>query len=722
MKRAPFHLALIALTAVLAGGFLAGPAPSSDALAQDLQEQVDRVFDRIEESRGAALGDGLRELEALGRGAVGPARKGLTRADGFVRVAAARILYSNELRDEALDALTKVISGRSAPARRAAADMAASLVGSDRELNDQEKNRIVESLRRQALESEDPLARVALWRAVYSLSPGNIEPVRKVREVLNSGGAREAREEAALALAEMGMFIGAKPVLAEMAKEPGDRGRLARAYLLLDRHTESASNRLQAQPKYDFKLLEEAVDLLKSHYYDPAKVVPEKVVEAATRGACASLDPYTTFMDEASIDQLKKEELGGNYAGIGARVSMRKDKAGNAWLTIEEPIFSGPAYKAGLRSNDKIIEVDGEHTVNRDLSELVRKLRGKEGTTANIKVVRRGWPKEKPYAIVRERIQLETTMHRMLPGGIGYIRLTTFGEQDVDLIEKAVKDMASMKVLVFDLRGNTGGYLRTAQKLASYFLDKGQVIVSTRGRGMPEDRKVAEGGKLTDVPLVMLVDEGSASASEILAGALQCHKRALLVGEKTFGKGSVQDMKYLKTSGEKSAVKCTISKWYLPDGRTVEKDKDKGVEGGVMPDVKAEPPDRDYWKDAEFERLRAGDDLDRFVKGLFEADKEKARQIAESDGGDSARYPGFDAFYDSIKTKASRDEIRELVREQVRKRVQDDQGRPLYLDFQTDFVLQRGILEACKKIQMDPLTIKEYAIFTRKAEAKSPDW
>ncbi len=704
-------VAAVALAAALTAG----------AGTQDLQERVDRIIDRVEETRGAALGEAIRELEALGRGAVGPARRGLTRADGFARLAAARVLYSNDLREEALEALSKVMAGRNAAARRTAADMAASLVAADAALDEREKARFAETLRRQAQESDDPLAQISIWRAVGFLTPGNIEPVRRIREIHAAAATREVREDAALALGEMGMFVWAKQTLAEMAKEPGDRGRLARAYLRINRAEESVS-RAHSAPKYDFKLLEEAIDVLKNHYYDPNKVDPDKIIESAARGACASLDPYTAYMDEAAIEHLKKEDLEGNYGGIGARVSMRKDKAGNAWLTIEEPIFSGPAYRAGLRSNDRIVEVDGEPTVNRDLIELVRKLRGKEGTPVRIKVWRRGWPKEREMPpILRERIQLETTMYRMLPGDIGYLRLTTFGERDIALVERAVRELNRMKVLLFDLRGNTGGYLRTAQKIASYFLDKGSLIVTTRGRG-PEDRKLAEGGKLTAVPIVMLVDNGSASASEILAGAFQHHKRALIVGEKTFGKGSVQDMKYLKSSNDKCAVKLTISKWYLPDGRSVEKEKDKGAEGGVQPDVKAEAPERDYWKDAEFERLRAGEETDRFVKNLFETDKELCRQLAESDGGETQRYPGFDAFYDSLKTKASKDEIRELVREQIRKRVQDDQGKPLYLDFQTDFVLQRGILEACKLIKIDPRTIQEYAIFTGKHEAKAAEW
>ncbi len=687
--------------------------------AQDTQDKVDRIFDRIEESRGAALWEGSRQLEELGRGSTEGVRKGLTRADAFVRVAAARVLYSHELRDEALDALSKVIEGKNAEARRVAIDLIASVVGADRGLTGPQKSKIADDLARKAEQAEDRIAQVALLRAEWALTQ-RMGPVRKLRDLVESTDRRDVREDAALALAEMDKFIWAKPVLTEMAKEPSERGRAARAYLKLNEASEELSRRAAtpAASKYDFRLIEETIDTLKTFYYDESKVSPEKLVEAATRGACASLDAYTMYMDEAQIKQLKEEDLRGEYGGIGARVSMQKDQAGRSWLTITEPIFSGPAYRKGLRSGDRIIEVAGEATMNRELSDMVRKLRGKPATPVTFKVWRRGWAKEQEFTITREQIQLETTIHRMLPGGIGYLKLSTFGEQDVDLVEEAIRDLGKMKALVFDLRGNSGGYLRTAHKIAGYFLERGKVIVSTKGRGVELDPpRTADGNKLTDAPLVVLVDDMSASASEILAGALQDHKRAVLVGEKTYGKGSVQDMKYLKTGGEKTAVKLTISKWYLPSGRSVEKDKHE--ESGIHPDVAAKEPDRDYWKDAEFERLRAGDEIDRYVKELFEADKELAGALAEADGGETARYPKLDALFESLKTKASKEEVRELVREQLRRRVQDDRGKPMYLDFQTDSVLQTGILEACKLAKVEPKEIKEYKTFVlapRKAE------
>ncbi len=704
----PTSSAVIVALAVLGAG-LAVPA-------QDQQDKVDRIYDRIEESRGAGLWQGIRELEELGRGAIEPVRKGLTRADAHVRIAAAKVLYGHEMRDEALEALAKVVAGKNPAAKKAAADMTATLVGTDKGLTEKDKTRIAADLAKQAVESDDGLAQVSLWRASWYLTQ-NIREPREIRRIHASAERKDVKEEAALALAEMDRYSDARSTLLELANEPSERGRMARAYKKLNElsaELERAAGKAAPASKYDFSRLEEAIDTLKAHYYDEGKVLPDKLVEAAVRGAASSLDPYTVYMDEQAIEELKKGSLGGEYGGIGARVSMRKDRAGRSWLTIEEPIFSGPAYRKGLRSGDTITNVEGESTVNRELSDLVNRLRGKPGTPVKISVMRRGWTKEQPYEITREQIKLETTTHRMLPGGLGYIKLSTFGEQDIKLVEKAVKDMPGMKALVFDLRGNTGGYLRTAHKIASYFLNRGDLIVATRARGVEQDRRVADGSKLTDVPLVILVDDGSASASEILAGALRDHKRAVLVGEKTFGKGSVQDLKPLKTTEDKAAVKVTISKWFLPSGQSVEKDNVQ--ESGVLPDVKISPQERDFWKDAEFEKLRAGDEIDRYVKQ--NANPELYQKIAESDGGNLSLYPKFDALYDSLKCRTSKDEVRELVREYIRKYVQDEiLKHPLYADLQTDVVLQRGILEACRLGGVDAKAVAEFSTFAKEPAA-----
>ncbi len=698
--RALFVLALVGFAAAV---------PS-----QDTQERVDKIFDRIEESKGAGLLDGCRELEELGRGGVEQVRSGLRRSSPYVRIAAARTLYLNDLKEEALQALMLVVNGKDEAPKRTAADFVASLVGTDRALGSREKRRVSDDLTKTARETSEASAAISLWRAVWTLTE-TIEPRRAIREIVEKSDRREVKHQGALALAEMGATAGIKPLLREIEREPGERGRLARAYLKVAELTDQIERELANRPnaRHDYRLLDEVIEVIKSHYHDPAKVDEGKLLEAAARGVCASLDPYTSYYDEKMIEILKKEELGGRYGGIGARVAMRKDKSGNSWLTITEPIYSGPAYRFGLRSNDSITEIEGESTANRDLEELVRKLRGEPGTKVKFKILRRGWQKEREYEISREEIQLETTQHRMLPGKLGYVKLTTFGEQDIDLVETAVKELGTegMKALIFDLRGNSGGYLKTACKIAGYFLDRGQVIVSTRARGEERDRRTAEGNKLTDVPLYMLVDDGSASASEILAGCLRDHGRAVLIGEKTYGKGSVQDLKYLKTTEEKTAVRVTIAKWFLPKGQSVEKDSHK--ESGIEPDMKVTALERDFWKEAEFERIRSGEFLDHYVKEHYDKNRDLFKRLADNDGNDARRYPGFDAFFDSLKTRATRDEVREVVREFVRKKIQDEIGKPLYFDFQTDVVLQRSILESCKRAKIDAKTIQEYETFAK---------
>jgi C-terminal peptidase prc len=716
---------------VLAAAILAAGTICLTSSAQDQSDKVEAIFNRIEEGKGSNLWDCARELEELGRGALEPIRKGMARADGFVRVAIGKVLYHHEFREESFDCLNKVMGGKNAAARRMAAELTASLVSVDKKLSSKQKREVADQLRKLVTEQEDDLSKVALWRGVYNLTEA-IDARRAVRDLLEKTKRRDVKDDAALALAEMDAFIWAKSHLRELAGEPSERGRLARAYLKIAEMSEDSSRSLDRPPvagKYDYKMLDEVIDKLKEHYHDGDKVKDDaKLVDAAARGILGSLDWYTAYYDEKAIEQLRKEELEGHYGGIGARVSMKKDKAGTAWLTIEEPIFSGPAYRAGLRSYDRITEIEGESTMNQEVSDLVRKMRGKPGADVKLKVYRAGWEKEKEFVIKREEIQLETTMSRMLPGQIGYVKYTTFGDLDDELknkganIETMVRELLTekMKVLVLDLRGNSGGYLRTAKRIAGLFLEHDQIILTTKARGVVKetykvDNKDQEGPVCKGVPMIVLVDGGSASASEILAGALQDHKRATLVGEKTFGKGSVQDLKALDVSGGKTAARITIAKWFLPSGKTVEGEPASGDKpakpGGVEPDIKAAPADREFWKESEFERLRADGKVLEYVETLFKEHKALCKQLAEVDYADCSKYPGFDDMLKGVTTKAEKDEVRELVREMVRKKCQDDVGKAMYLDFQTDVVLQRGIVEACAKAGIDVKNIKEYGVF-----------
>jgi carboxyl-terminal processing protease len=733
---------MVRRSALLAAALLVAAASSWSAAVQDPSARVDKVFARIEENRGAALWEDVRDLRETGRDGLEALRQGLTRADANVRIAAGAALYGADARDEGLSALLQVAKdSKQDGARPRAANAAAILVETDPKLSPEHREKLSDQFMEAARATDDDLVRVHLCRGAYALY-GKLDARKPVRDLFEKTTRRDVKDEAALALASMEVFQATRGHLMEMAKQPGDNGRLARAWL---RYDTASLQRERAEGRKpvggdSYELLDEIVAKLKEFYYDEKLIDRDKLIEAAARGMLSSLDPHTAYYDKKMIDDLRKEALEGHYGGIGARVQMRKNAAGVSWLTISEPIFSGPAYRAGLRSNDIISEVEGETTADREQSELILKLRGKPGTLVKIKVFRRGWKEPRAYEIKREEVQLETTMSDLLPGGIGYVNYTTFGDLNEEKnlkgtnIEDQIKALSDqgMKALVLDLRFNSGGYLRTARQIAGMFLEKDQLILTTRARGKELERH--EAGRVrvkvpTDVPVVVLVNEFSASASEILAGALQHYKRAVLVGERTFGKGSVQDLKPLESKvikddrgepilderGEKqygAAARITIAKWYLPSGKTVDKEKvgDKEV-GGVDPDIKVPSPERDLWKADEFEKIRASGKIEDYLAKRFSEKKDVFEQLAVMDYGDPSKYPGYDEMYATLSTRCTKEEVRELVREFVRKRIQDERKKAFYYDLETDVQLQRAILESCKAIKVEAKSIKEYGYF-----------
>jgi carboxyl-terminal processing protease len=731
---------------------------SSSAKAQD-PARIDKIFARIEENKGATLWDDVRDLRENAKESLDAIRQGLTRADANVRIAAAATLYGAELRDEGIEALLQVAKDSKQDGARSKAAHAASLVteADGRLLTTDQRTKFHGRFMGVASESDDELVKVHLYRGAYTLTE-NLGARRALREIFEKPSRPQVKDEAALALASTDAFEAVRSHLRAMSAQPGENGRLARAWIKYDtaaRQREKAEDR-QPTESGPYALLEDIIQKLERNYYDPKLIDRKKLIEAGARGMLSSLDPYSAFYDRKMIDQLRKEELEGHYGGIGARVMMRRNTAGVLWLTITEPIFSGPAYRAGLRSNDIITAVEGEETANKDQEELVRKLRGKPGTMAKIKVYRRGWKEAKEFTIKREEVQLETTMSEMLPGDIGYVNYTTFGNMEAELmlkksnIETQIKALAEqgMKALILDIRFNSGGYLRTAEQIAGMFLEDGQVILTTKPRNREVQTYAAQKprGRLeVTVPTILLVNEFSASASEILAGALQHYKRATLVGERTFGKGSVQEVKeieldsllirdekgepILDENGRKqygAAARITTAKWFLPSGKTVEKErigekegeagdpetgKEKKETGGVDPDIKVTFPEMDLWKVAEFEKLRASGKIEDYVTKEFPANKELFQKLAVMDSGDYHKYPDYDALYASLGSRASKEEVRELVREYVRKRVQDDRQKAFYMDLQLDVQLQRAILEACKATKQEAKKIKEYEHF-----------
>lgn len=318
----------------------------------------------------------------------------------------------------------------------------------------------------------------------------------------------------------------------------------------------------------------QVLSLVEQSYVDPIK--NGELFDASLRGLLQELDPHSAYLDKSEMQDLL-EFSSGTYQGIGIEVEFRKDKS----LAIVSPIDGSPAAKAGLRSGDVITAIDGKPVKGSNANNASLGLRGKPGSTVRLNITRAGEAGTKEVLVMRELIKLDSVKSRMLEPGYGYVRISTFQEdtgrslvREVNALSKSQK--GKLRGLVIDLRSNPGGLLETALQVADAFLDSG-VIVSTRGRMSDSNLilRAAPGDILNGAPIIILVDVGSASASEVVAGALKDQKRALLMGSRTFGKGSVQKV-FPMTRGD--GIKLTISRYYTPNGKSIQAN-------GITPDV-----------------------------------------------------------------------------------------------------------------------------------------
>jgi len=307
-----------------------------------------------------------------------------------------------------------------------------------------------------------------------------------------------------------------------------------------------------------------------------------KLMQGAIRGMLDSLgDQHTGYMTPEEYDQATMP-LDGSYTGIGAWV----DSSGE-FLTIISPMKGSPAEKAGLKPGDEIIAVDGKDITNVDPSIVLQSVLGPEGTTVVLTVQRSDPAEVLDFSIVRERITIPSIESKMLEENIGYIALVTFGEDSAEDMKVALDELLAQdpRGLIFDLRDNSGGYVDTAIEIISQFIPSGTVMIEKLGTGEEIPFDAIPGGIATEIPLVVLVNGGSASASEIAAGAIQDYERGLIVGTTTYGKGSVQN--WVPLDGEQGAVKVTIARWLTPKGRQIH-------EVGLTPDYVVELTEEDY--------------------------------------------------------------------------------------------------------------------------------
>jgi carboxyl-terminal processing protease len=499
------------------------------------------------------------------------------------------------------------------------------------------------------------------------------EAIETLREILAGEDGRVARE-AALVLGENGLPDDARTMLVHMAAEPTVDGK--RAQLILK----------GSRPQW-VDVLDEIAGKIEEAYVDENKIDREKLISSAAKGMATSLDDFSDYLTEDDVQDMD-EMITGSYQGIGAWVGLR-----DGYFTIVSPVYDGPAYRAGIRSQDRITDVDGHSTGDIGFEKTVKKLKGPKGTTVDVKVIRRGWSEPQLFSIVREEIHIRNCYSQMLPGNIGYIRLTRFGDKSGEEMRSATSELVDQgaKGLVLDLRDNGGGLLSAAVEVGDVFLGPERVIVYSQGRDdvSPMRRYFStekEDDNIGEHPMSILVNSGTASASEIVAGALQDWGRAKLVGEQTFGKGSVQSLIPLRSTSWRTKLRLTIAKYYLPSGRCIDK-------LGVEPDVKFKEDSISGWESEQITKLKLIEKIDKIVHTEFTQTPEAFEAIAENDGRDMGVYPGMGTMLRNLDARISRDAIRRLTRSSVRRRVADRRGMEFVTDLQDDHVLRRGVYE-----------------------------
>jgi len=336
----------------------------------------------------------------------------------------------------------------------------------------------------------------------------------------------------------------------------------------------------------EFNALGEVWQSLERYYVNKDAIDAEELSEGAIRGLLKALDdPHTSYLD-AETYEMEWSAYEGSFEGVGAVITMKDGE-----LTVVSPIAGGPAEEQGVRAGDKILEIDGEPTSGMNLTEAVLKIRGPQGTEVTLLILHQGETTPVEIEIIREEVKLDSIYLEMLPQGIANIQITHFSERTHEELVAALNDAIDngAEGIILDLRNNPGGYLHVAVDVASEFLDGGTVVYQQDSEGRLDELPATPGGLAKDLPLVLLVNEWSASGSEVLAGAIQDRGRANLVGNVTYGKGSINIVRELSDG---SALYVTTARWLTPDGSLIE-----GI--GLTPDFEVEITEADILNDRD---------------------------------------------------------------------------------------------------------------------------
>ncbi len=721
-------------------------------------EEVAAIVARFSGEEARDLWLGASALEALGEGAIEPLQSALRDSPPPAQLMLAKALISLG-EAEGVDATLIGIARNTALAagvRLAAIRLLRGVPGES-----------VDGFLKEMLESDaqyDPTFRVAL---AASLSNQERVLARKSLEPLLDTSDVAARRGAALALAGLGSGDPrVREILSGMKHDPTPEGAQAKALLLLEgliRERESqmvtgpvsgtpeANNIIEdlrrevAAKEKEIAELHAAVDkgggastrwiarvLAQIHkfYEDPKRVDQKRLIVEAIKGMAASLDPHSSFMDVEETREFG-EDLSGDYAGIGAEIGQDES---TGHLVILRPLYQGPAYKHGLRSGDLLTEVDGIRTKGLGFEDLVQFLKGTAGSEMQLKVLRRGWSEEREYRIPREKIHLDSVLDALLPGEIGYLGITRFGDRTLGEFETALGRLeeAGMKGLIIDLRNNPGGYLEAAKTIVDAFVgaDERPIVTQTSTSKAFEDLPLMpDAAKHPDYPIAVLINGASASASEIVSGALQDYGRATVIGERSFGKGSIQRLLPMpeevnRELGGETKLRLTVQYYVLPSGRSIHtiRDEHRRVvqEGGVIPDIVVVPDEIALCRLEAIDALLREQPFQRYLERHLEPNRSAFEAIADlGDGGSTAPYPEFrEFFHDELRTSADDDDVRRELRRELRRVIQDARGKEYACDWAEDLQLQRAILCVLEKLGTDPGSLPPYAALPGKFSPK----
>lgn len=642
------------------------------------------------------------------------------------------------------------------------------LLGATNYLEEDLGKTVEEFLSRVLDEETDPDIMVEAAKSLHFISDVTYrhKAASTLKEMLSSD-IQEIRVNAALALAEIGNLDASAKVLKEIKNDPSIEGRMAKMILkardweryLLNTIRDSQlgvdERILSQQAKSELDLLAEIIRIVQEKHIQGDQFQSEDGVErlltASAKGLLNYLDPHSTYFSQKEHERWIMD-LERKYAGIGAYVNTV-----DGVFTIIRPIYSGPAYKAGLRSNDQIWKVDGWETFGKENDQIIRRLKGLPGTDVKITIYRTGWKEERDFMINRQEISIPSVHGELFPGGIAYVEVSQFAAGTGKELRNKLQQMEDEGAdsLILDLRNNTGGYLNEAVYVCSLFLPPGKLAVYTEGRKIERrDYHTLPLKYMWNKPMVVLSNRRSASASEIVSGALKHYDRAQIVGEKTYGKGSVQNPMPLVSrwpegfndtnnngihdEGEEfedlngngtydigPMLKITSAMYYLPSGKSIHTLRDgEGTvvqEGGVIPHVPVKYEGIEPWKEEELADLIDKDVFKEYVDARYADNTQHFVKLAEGDNFDTSQYPDFDEFYQSLNTHLSKNDIRQWIRLELRNRVPDDRtpahpfpGYGFHGDYQEDSQLQAAIVELGKSQEIDLNSIAAYKNFAEK--------